>query len=213
MINIASPKMVRERLKYYSQNQAVEISAGDRGALVGVFNKVLEYTSNHTTETVDQRRYLVWGFCFTPDDKVFRPLRSKELEPAQFYALKKWCGFWKDDDNIWRRRDGFDAEVKQVLTLAEAFHFVIASGKGSDLLMGEMMSGLDAVEHKIIKGGMVQSSVDSMGGAVTGIMDDSPEYQDTFANQEQPDYILDSLEQDRSEPVAEPVIVEGYVPL
>ena len=204
-IGVASPKRVREGIKHYSKNPQ-PITQGDMGALVGVFNKILEYSPNHTTETVDQKRYLVWGFCFSNDESMFRPMRSKNLDPAHFYALKKWCGFWKDDEGKWQRRAGFDTEVKQVLTIAETFHFIIASDKSNNLTMGEMMQALDSSVHKIIKGNMIQSALNDLGGMATGEIEDTPEYEEAFSKPIRPEYKPTAV-------TIAPAPIDGDVPL
>ena len=171
-MNVASPKAVRKRLAEYAQRPVDwEITKGDKGAIVGAFNDALQDVPGKLEE--EHKRYLVWGFCFTPDDQPLTLMRSKNLEDGHIFALKKWVGFYKDDVDEWQQRETFRMEVRQVFTLAAMFHSL--DKKGDSMTMGEWLAGLEDVVHKIEKAGMVQSAVDDLGGVVTATVLVPPE--------------------------------------
>ena len=163
-MKIASPKAVRKRLAEYAQRPIEwEATKGDRGALVGAFNDALQDVPGKLEK--EHKRYLVWGFCFTPDDQPLTLMRSESLYDGHIFALKKWVGFYKDDKDEWQQREEFCMEVRQIFALASMFHAL--DKKGDPMTMGEWLAGLEEAIHEIEKSGMVQSAVDDLGGVVT----------------------------------------------
>lgn len=169
-MKIASPKAVRNRLAEYAQRPHTEITKGDKGAIVGAFNDALQDVPGKLED--EHKRYLVWGFCFTPADQPLTLMRSESLCDGDIFALKKWVGFYKDDLDEWQQRETFQMEVRQVFALASMFHAL--DKKGDSMTMEEWLSGLEEAVHEIEKAGMVQSAVDDLGGVVTAPLPEPP---------------------------------------
>ena len=171
-MKVASPKAVRKRLAEYSQRPS-EITQGDKGAVVGAFHDALQDAPGNNKFEVEQMRYLVWGFCFGREDQPLEMMRSESLYDGQFFALKKWVGFYKNDVDEWEQRETFLMEVRQVFALASMFHAL--DKKGDPMTMSEWLAGLEDVVHEVEKSGMVQSAVEHMGGVVTAAVLEPPE--------------------------------------
>lgn len=200
-MKIASPKAVRNRLNEYARRPCDPASNGDKGAVVGEFARALE--SAPSQNNPDMRRYLVWGFCFTPDDEQIKRFRSGDLTDGQVFALKKWIGFFKNHEDEWDRRAAFKAEVRQILSMAETLDFLKRQSETKATTMGEWMDKLEEKTYDVEKAGMVSSADEDMGDVVTGEMEDTPEYQEAFSRPARPEpKPQETTESDR-----------GYVPL
>lgn len=131
------PLLVLKRIKEYTSRPVTEEpTKGLMGFIVGALNLACGST--------EQRR-LALGWLFTPDEQVMQPMSSKELSPAQVFALKKWIGpqLVRSDSGqeSWTKRADFEIEAKWVLARAsQAYQFVnwLMERYGRVVLMGEL---------------------------------------------------------------------------
>ena len=160
-MKIAPPLAVRNRLLEYSK-RPVETTRGDLGAVVGEFNRALEDTYSVPAET-DTSRYIVWGFCFTPDDQPFQMLRSKDLTDGQIFALKKWIGFYKTEEE-WTHRPTFRMDARGVFNAGNAIAFV--ERVGEPIPIKDYLNSLSTTLIEIEDQGMIESVVVDLGGTI-----------------------------------------------
>lgn len=163
MMTIASPIAVRNRLSEYSK-RPIEISKGDKGFVIGKFNEILDQAKTSIELIPDQKRYLVWGYCFTAPEEQFEPIKSGELTDGQIFALKKWIGPFKDDNDDWYCRESFQTEARYILSVAEMIYRV---DEVEPREFGKWIEGIGAQEIEIEPAGMVQSALDHMNGTIT----------------------------------------------
>ena len=171
-MKIASPKAVRARLAEYAQ-RPVEVTQGDKGAVVGAFHDALQDAPGNNKYEVEEMRYLVWGFCFGKEDEQLKMIKSGDLADGQIFALKKWVGFYKNDLDEWEQRETFRMEVRQIFALTSMLYML--DEKGETMTLKEWLSGLEEAVHEIEKSGMVQSAVDDLGGVITGAILEPPD--------------------------------------
>lgn len=164
-MQVASPKAIRKRLAEYAI-RPVEVTHGDKGAVIGAFENVLEDVKDQHIADINERRYLVWGFCFGDEDKPIEMIKSGDLDDGQIFALKKWVGFSKDElTDEWCTRESFCMEVRQIFTLASFYHWLDCKGEGQ--LLSDWLAKLEEQVYETEEAGMVQSAVEHMGGVVT----------------------------------------------
>lgn len=157
---IASPKMIRSRLKHHI-GHAYEIKNGTKGFVTGAFNNALR-SAPTTGHSIDEKRYIVWGFCLGSPDEILIPLQTRDLSDAHFFALKKWIGPYKDLEERWQQRPAFEIEARQILSIAE----YIERYTGEIKPIGEWLEDNVAMEIDVEPNGMASSAVNDMGGAI-----------------------------------------------
>ena len=131
------------------------LTKGAVGAIIGTLEKVLGGSDE---------RYLVCGWLFGEDPSI--PMGSKLLGDAHWYALHKWVGFWKDEENDeWKTATEFEGELLAVYSAA-------IRGVHDDGIDAQQLAGRDPLA-------VVDNAVGELGGKITKIVDtdDAPETQ------------------------------------
>lgn len=129
-----------------------DITKGALGAVVGALNKAVGG---------DENRYIVLGWLF--GSPPFYSMSSKELGDEQWYALYKWVGYWKnEDDNEWRTADDFESEALAVYSAA--IRKLYNAG-----VEEQERAGRDPLS-------LVDNAVGELGGKVTMIIETEDDY-------------------------------------
>lgn len=97
-----APGEIVEKLRLFASNYdgVSELARGQKGGLIGALD-------NAFGTSVLRRRFLAWVFL----DDVTQELSTKNLTPAQWYALWKWVDFFKDD-GVWYKSTDFLVEAE-----------------------------------------------------------------------------------------------------
>ena len=99
-------------------------TAGQRGAVIGVINKIAGG---------DDNRKLMLGWLFAKED-LFDRISTKTLTDEQWAALYAWCDFRKDEDRIiWMPKDTFSQECLACLSAAMDDYFKVRYSERGDL--------------------------------------------------------------------------------
>lgn len=136
----ANPKAVRNRLQDLATRPVEAPTRGSKGMIVSAFDRALQ-DADHPLST-SERRYLVWGFCFCdPSGAAIKPLRSADLTPGQWFALKQWVGAAKAGEE-WAVRATFAEEARWVLALAVMVNLLLTDHPG--FTFQEWLNNLEA---------------------------------------------------------------------
>ena len=129
--------------------EELEVPQGLRGASIGAMNK---YFGGN------DKRKRVLAVLFASDEEE---LSTKSLTDAQWYALYKWIGPWKDeDDNTWKVAEIFPYEAIAVLAVAGVS--MRAANAVKDPLFGDDGKPSETVGFLLDKGGEVTKVVDDV---------------------------------------------------
>lgn len=129
---------ILEGARTYARS-TMDVSAGQKGAILGNLNRALGGNSN-------RKVVLSWLFRGSPTAEM----SSKNLSAAQWLALKFWIGSWCDENGIWRTRPEFIVEA--LIVLKHVLKSIVAA-KGNRI--------------EPLPGGMVDTAIKEFGGSVT----------------------------------------------
>lgn len=173
--NVSPPEVIRYYVRWYADkyNPETIITEGDRGAVVGEFEKSLielGYDSKDM-EKIHEKRRLICGFFFGAIDKPLEAMSAKNLTSAQIYALKRWVGFWKSEDGKWQHRQGFLAEFAWVRSQILLFQNMaknrpaLTIGQVCNELWPDIADRVRKSPYATERGGMVDAGL-QVGGAI-----------------------------------------------
>lgn len=93
---------IKENLRRIADNydENATLSRGQQGGIIGALDRAFE-------SSILRRRFLAWLFL----DDVTQELSTKNLSPAQWYALWKWIDFY-EDDGVWHKSMDFLVEIE-----------------------------------------------------------------------------------------------------
>ena len=135
--------VIRKRCWEYAAVPGGGIAPGMRGVLIGAIEAALKLEGDKQAD-VEMRRYLVFGWLFTPDDAYLQPMQSRELREGQWYALKQWYGsVWTGEQ--WIPRPAFADEARRIYARAaqdtERTETLILQGNLVDAIFGNLLGG------------------------------------------------------------------------
>jgi len=120
---IASPNQVRRLVNEYAiKSDLTEFPQSKRGPIIKEIDTICGSSEN---------RYIIFGWLFTPDEELMRPLHSSDLTAQQWYGLKRWFGVMNVGDDVdpeWQSRVEFPFEVQTTLTRA-AYHWEVTQNR------------------------------------------------------------------------------------
>ena len=147
---IVRPDMLRKRIqKIALRPTPVEMNQGQRGAMIGDFNRTLKLI--YKGDAIDWHRRLAYGWMLTPDENVLYPVSSRHLTPTQVNALSMWVS--KRDDGKFVVRTRFSDEVFWVLALAIQHYAAVQKAYGIPPRFGDQIDlWVARYEKRIIPG-------------------------------------------------------------
>lgn len=143
-------KWLNTYISAFERGEGVMIPDGIKGAIIAQLEAAIKKYGQAYNRTPQEIRRIIFTFLFNYD-KGAEPTSSKELTPAEWFALSRWCRPAKVD-GVWLSRVQFPREVEQVMASALMYYSFTKSKEeiGKPMTIGELINQLPLPEASMI---------------------------------------------------------------